>query len=90
MSTLSLDGRGSDRQLTFWFLVRWFLILRANHSFDVWPLLNMLLSGAFATASATMGLSSGRARRTTESLGRVNMARDQRGRTACAPGAGLP
>ena len=76
-------------QHTFWFLVRWYLILRENHSLEVCPLLKTSLLVAFVTASATTVLSSVRAWRITESLGRVNIARDQRGRTAWAPGEGL-
>lgn len=82
-------SEATAQRLTFWFFVRWFLILRANHSLLVWLLSKILVSCAPLTASATIALSSARACRTTLSPGRVNIARDQRGKAAWAPGAGL-
>ena len=82
-------SEATTQRLTFWFFVRWFLILRANHSLLVWLLSKILVSCVPLTASATIALSSVSARRTTLSPGRVNMAKDQRGKAAWAPGAGL-
>ena len=50
-----LHFKGPDRGRTFRFAIRWFLILRENHSREVEPVLN-LFSGAFSTASAIIEL----------------------------------
>lgn len=76
--------------LTVRFFIRWFLMRRVNHSFDVWPVMNLCLSsGAASTAAAIMGLSFINAFRRTLFPGRVKNTWDQRSCRAWAPGGEL-
>ena len=75
--------------LAFLLLIRWFLILLVNHSSAVDPV-SKFFPGDFLTASAIMGLSSTKARRTIEFPGRVKKTTDKRTESPCVPGGGLP
>ena len=55
---------------TVLFLIRWFLILRVNHSFEVAPV-SYLPGGSFAIASAITWLWSANGRKRTEYPGLV-------------------
>ena len=70
------------------FLIRWFLMRRANHSEAVAPVLKRPVV-SFAAASAISALSSASRRSTCEFPGLVKKTRDHRSYLPCSFGGGL-